>query len=79
MIEALGLVGFVDTRFRYPYEALGRFQLLRQVSDPELRKKLTPDYMLGCKRAIFADAYLPALAKDNVEVVTDGIAEVRPH
>ena len=79
VIEALGLVGFVDTRFRYPYEALGRFQLLRQVSDPELRKKLTPDYMLGCKRAIFADAYLPALAKDNVEVVTDGIAEVRPH
>ena len=78
-IEGFGLVGFVDKRFRHPYELLGRWQLRRQVRDPELREKLTPDYMIGCKRAIFADAYLPALDKDNVEVVTDGIAEVRPH
>ncbi|WP_280296050.1 flavin-containing monooxygenase [Nocardia abscessus] len=78
-IEGFGLVGFVDKRFRHPYELLGRLQLLRQVRDPELRRKLTPDYMIGCKRAIFSDAYLPALDQPNVEVVTDGIAEVRPH
>ncbi|MFD4430635.1 flavin-containing monooxygenase, partial [Nocardia sp. NPDC058497] len=78
-IESFGLVGFVDNRFRHPYEMLGRWQLRRQVRDPELRERLTPDYMLGCKRAIFSDAYLPALDQDNVEVVTDGIAEVRPH
>ncbi|MEV6218725.1 NAD(P)/FAD-dependent oxidoreductase [Nocardia sp. NPDC051833] len=78
-IEGFGLVGFVDNRFRHPYELLGRWQLRRQVRDPELRAKLTPDYMIGCKRAIFSDAYLPSLDQDNVEVVTDGIAEVRPH
>ncbi|KAF0844780.1 flavin-containing monooxygenase [Nocardia caishijiensis] len=78
-IEGFGLVGFVDNRFRHPYEMLGRWQLRRQVRDPELRAKLTPDYMIGCKRAIFSDAYLPALDQDNVEVVTDGIAEVRPY
>ncbi|MFE3026207.1 flavin-containing monooxygenase [Nocardia tengchongensis] len=78
LIEGFGLVGFVDNRFRHPYELLGRFQLRRQIRDPRLRAKVTPDYMIGCKRAIFADAYLPALDQDNVEVVTDGIAEVRP-
>ncbi|MCX0275723.1 NAD(P)/FAD-dependent oxidoreductase [Nocardia zapadnayensis] len=79
LIEGFGLVGFVDNRFRHPYEILGRLQLLRQIRDPQLRRKATPDYIIGCKRAIFSDAYLPALDRENVEVVTDGIAEVRPH
>jgi cation diffusion facilitator CzcD-associated flavoprotein CzcO len=34
--------------------------------------------MIGCKRAIFSDAYYPALTQPNVEVVTGGITEVRP-
>ncbi|WP_280250966.1 flavin-containing monooxygenase [Nocardia abscessus] len=78
-IEAFGLISLVDQRFRHPYEALGRWQLLRQVRDPQLRKKLTPDYVIGCKRAIFSDTYLPALDQPNVEVVTEPIAEIRPH
>lgn len=79
LIEGFGLVGFVDNRFRHPYELLGRFQLRRQIRDPRVRRQATPDYIIGCKRAIFSDAYLPALDRDNVEVVTDGIAEVRAH
>src|SRR5205807_9411460 len=30
-----------------------------QVSDPELRRKLTPDYPIGCRRILFADDYYP--------------------
>ncbi|MEV0762392.1 NAD(P)/FAD-dependent oxidoreductase [Nocardia sp. NPDC050435] len=78
LIESFGLVGFVDNRFRHPFELLGRFQLRRQIRDAALRERVTPDYMIGCKRAIFSDAYLPALDRPNVEVVTEGIAEVRP-
>ncbi|MET7768837.1 NAD(P)/FAD-dependent oxidoreductase [Nocardia sp. NPDC005366] len=78
-IEGFGLVGFVDKRFRHPYETLSKLQLLRQVRDPELRRKLTPDYVIGCKRAIFSDTYFPALTQPNVEVVTEGIREIRPH
>ncbi|MBF6171809.1 flavin-containing monooxygenase [Nocardia blacklockiae] len=78
-IEAFGLISLVDKRFRHPYEALGRLQLRRQVRDAALRRKLTPDYVIGCKRAIFSDAYLPALDRPNVEVITEGVAEVRPH
>jgi len=76
-IEAFGLVGFVDKRFRHPFELAGRLQLLRQVRESGLRAALTPDYMIGCKRAIFSDAYLPALAQDNVEVITERVTEIR--
>ena len=79
MIESFGLPGFVSTHFRHPFEALGRLQLKRQVADLKLREKLTPNYMIGCKRAIFSDNYYPALSQPNVQVITDGIAEIRPH
>jgi cation diffusion facilitator CzcD-associated flavoprotein CzcO len=52
--------------------------LERQVRDPELRAKLTPDFTLGCKRVLISDDYYPAVARPNVEVVTEGITEVTP-
>ena len=54
-------------------------QLKQQVPDPELRAKLTPRYELGCKRILPTDEWYPALTQPNVEVVTDGIREIRPH
>ncbi|MEU1525909.1 NAD(P)/FAD-dependent oxidoreductase [Nocardia rhamnosiphila] len=78
-IESFGLVGFVDERFRHPFEMLGKLQLLRQVRNPELRRRPAPDYMIGCQRAIFSDTCLPALGEPNVAVVTDAIARVGPH
>jgi cation diffusion facilitator CzcD-associated flavoprotein CzcO len=60
-------------------EAMAKRHLHKQVSDPELRRKLTPRYAVGCKRILISDAYYPALAQPNVEVVTDRIAEIRPH
>jgi cation diffusion facilitator CzcD-associated flavoprotein CzcO len=56
---------------------IGKRHLSRQVPDPELRAKLTPDYLPGCKRILVANDYLPALTQPNVELVCDGIAEVR--
>ena len=52
--------------------------LAKAVPDPELRAKLTPDYRLGCKRVLISNDYYPALARDNVELVTDGIAAIEP-
>lgn len=53
--------------------------LRRSVPDPALRAKLTPEWTLGCKRVLLSSEYLPALVQPNVEVVTEGIAEVREH
>ena len=42
-----------------------------QLRDPELRRKVWPDYTFGCKRILFSSAFLPALQRPNVEVVTE--------
>ena len=53
-------------------------QLRRQVRDPALRKKLQPDYPIGCKRILFSNDWYPALARDHVDVVTDAVAAIEP-
>src|SRR5688572_6379450 len=57
-------------------ERRAKAQLTAQVPDPVLREKLTPDYPIGCKRILIGDDYYPALVRDNVEVVTEGIERV---
>jgi cation diffusion facilitator CzcD-associated flavoprotein CzcO len=61
-----------------PLEFASTAHMKRAVKDPELQKKLTPNYRIGCKRILPSNRWYPALAKPNVEVVTDGISEVRP-
>ncbi len=46
------------------------------VKDPELRRKLTPDYPMGCKRILISNDYYTALAKPHVAVETGAIREV---
>ena len=48
-----------------------------QVRDPEVRRKLTPDYTIGCKRVLISNVYYPTFNRPNVELVTDAIREVR--
>jgi cation diffusion facilitator CzcD-associated flavoprotein CzcO len=51
--------------------------LLRQVPDPVLRAKLTPQYIMGCKRILLSDDFYPALTQSNVDVLSERIREVR--
>ena len=53
--------------------------LRKQVADPALRARLTPDYLPGCKRILISNDYYPALTRPNVEVITQGVAAVREH
>ncbi|RZU31301.1 flavin-containing monooxygenase [Blastococcus saxobsidens] len=68
-----------NRRFLTPVGKLARAHLHRQVRDPRLRKALTPDYTIGCKRILISNDYFPAVAAPNAELVTAGIQEVRPH
>jgi cation diffusion facilitator CzcD-associated flavoprotein CzcO len=45
----------------------------RQIADPELRRKLTPDYDFGCKRPTFSNDYFPTFTKPNVTLETTSI------
>jgi cation diffusion facilitator CzcD-associated flavoprotein CzcO len=60
-------------------EKLARKHIKDQVPDPELRAKVTPNYTIGCKRILPSNKWYPALGRDNVELVTDAITEVRPN
>ncbi|RJF89210.1 NAD(P)/FAD-dependent oxidoreductase [Oleomonas cavernae] len=52
--------------------------LERQVSDPEIRRKLTPSYGFGCKRPSFSNTYWASFNRENIELVTDAIGEITP-
>lgn len=55
---------------------LARSYLMRKVSDPQLRAKLTPDYPVGCKRPLMSREWYPTLALPNVSLETTPIAEL---
>lgn len=50
--------------------------LRRQVQDPELREKLTPDFQFGCKRVLVSGDYWATFERENVELVTDPIERI---
>lgn len=49
-----------------------------QLRDPEVRRKVWPDYTFGCKRVLFSSHFLPTLQRPNVELVTDAITRFVP-
>jgi cation diffusion facilitator CzcD-associated flavoprotein CzcO len=68
--------------FRHPrlmrlVEAFALRYLKQCIADPDLRAKLTPSFRMGCKRILLSNEYLPALAQENVAVITEPIREVR--
>lgn len=59
------------------YQKVAERHLARQVRDPALRARLTPNYTIGCKRILISDDWYPALQKPGVSVITEGIREIR--
>jgi cation diffusion facilitator CzcD-associated flavoprotein CzcO len=76
--RALGFTNMVPS-LQQSAEKRAREYLEEQVEDPELRAKLTPNYRIGCKRILISNDYYAAVQRDNVEVVDQGIAEIREH
>lgn len=61
---------------RAAYTRVALNHMAEQVPDEALRKKLTPNYPIGCARILIADDYYPALTRPNVSLVTDGIRKI---
>jgi cation diffusion facilitator CzcD-associated flavoprotein CzcO len=59
-------------------EAIQAFQddLKNSIKDPELRAKMTPRDLPGCKRIPLAPGYYDAIQQDNVQIVRGGIDHV---
>jgi len=63
---------------RDAYTRVALNHLASQVADPELRRQLTPDYPIGCKRILFGDDFYPAMTRANVTLVTEPIGRISP-
>lgn len=58
------------------FQRLAKLHLQLTIKDPELRRKLTPDFIIGCKRILQSNNWYPALAQPNVRVIASGLAKV---
>jgi cation diffusion facilitator CzcD-associated flavoprotein CzcO len=59
-------------------EKMWRTHLDEQVTDPELRARCVPDFVVGCNRILFSNDWYPALASPHVELVTDAVTDIVP-
>jgi cation diffusion facilitator CzcD-associated flavoprotein CzcO len=72
-IEAFVL--FQDPQAVAASEEAGRQNLLA-VHDPELRRRLTPDWRYGCRRPLLSNVYYPIFNRPNVHLVDCGIERI---
>ncbi|WP_310963185.1 flavin-containing monooxygenase [Nocardioides terrisoli] len=68
-----------NPRFGFHLARLCRANISRAIKDPELKAKVTPHFTVGCKRILFSNDWYPALARPDVDLVTDPIAKVTAH
>jgi cation diffusion facilitator CzcD-associated flavoprotein CzcO len=81
-VEA-GLVGLVVHHDDYGWITRGAGWLARnvwyrQVRDPDVRRRLTPHYEVGCKRPSVSNSYLRTFNRGSVELISERIERVTP-
>ena len=67
----------INPRLAAPARKMALANIARGVHDPELRRAVTPNFQIGCKRILLSNDWYPMLERDNVSLVTDTITEVR--
>jgi cation diffusion facilitator CzcD-associated flavoprotein CzcO len=72
-------LGFnTEPRLLFAHKSRYRKHLREVVPDRALREKLTPSDPMGCKRILMSNDWYQALQLPQVDVVTEGISEIRP-
>ncbi len=79
VVEGLSVAWVYAKPLAAAVKAWSKWHMRKQTrAKPGLFEMVWPDYPVGCKRILFSDNYLPALAQDNVDLVTERIREVTP-
>ncbi len=77
-LEFRGLMFTGNERIHRYFHKLSLEKLEKEVKDPETRRKLTPDYKLGCKRILSSDDFYPTFNRKNVSLEIDPIERITP-
>ncbi len=75
-LEGVGSAFFGNAMFARVLRGVALRKLKREVRDPQVRARLTPDYAIGCKRMTVSDDFLPTFNRSNVELVTEPLVEI---
>lgn len=59
-------------------EGRARAHLSKQVKEPWLRRQLTPNFSIGCKRVLISNNYYPALQQPHCKLLTWPIDRIAP-
>lgn len=57
-------------------EQVASRHLKNQVKDKWMRRQLTPNFRIGCKRVLMSNDYYPALQKENCKLITWPMARI---
>ncbi|UVE95627.1 NAD(P)/FAD-dependent oxidoreductase [Dietzia sp. B32] len=60
------------------FEWFARFYLFLKVRDRRMRRALTPDFSIGCKRVLLTSHWLPALTRPDVSLVSGAASSLTP-
>lgn len=72
--EAVALGIIWNTPLTNVVQQVAKSHLHNQVRDPWLRRQLTPNFRIGCKRVLISNDYYPALQQPNCKLITWPIA-----
>lgn len=59
------------------FQKLAQWHLNHHIKDRALRAKLTPNFIIGCKRILQSNNWYPSLAQSNVDVIASGLVEIQ--
>ena len=69
-------IGFRNPTLLKRLQGLAKRHINRSIKDETLKKKITPDYTMGCKRVLLSNHYYKALSQDNVDVIASGVQKI---
>ncbi|TGL61120.1 NAD(P)/FAD-dependent oxidoreductase [Leptospira sarikeiensis] len=76
-LNEIGVLAFaINPKLMKIFEKFAKSFIKKSIHSEELQQKLTPNYTIGCKRILLSNDYYPALNRENVDLITDGIQEI---
>ena len=74
--ESMALAVIWNSPLTNVAERLAKYHLNTQVKDRWMRRQLSPDFRIGCKRVLISNDYYPALQSENCKLITWPIVKI---
>lgn len=69
--------GLQSTLIMKRLHAIAKWNIRRHIKDKKLQEKLTPKYVLGCKRILQSSDWYRAIGSKNVELIDSGLSRIK--